>query len=127
MGYESKVYICKRHTYENVGAWNEVIAAMNMVKMGHNFYELFATRLDGDFYGMDGAMSRFVQHGDEAEPELVDNYGDPLTYAPLVDVLKWCNEAMEQPTKYIYWRIAVLQKLLETLQGPDMIVVHYGC
>lgn len=47
-------------------------------------------------------------------------------YAPLADVLKWCNEATEQPIRYIYWRIEILQKLLETLQGPDMIVVHYG-
>lgn len=126
MGYESKVYICNRHTYENGGAWNEVIVAINMGKMDHSFYELFATRLDGDFFGMDGAMSRFEQRGDEDEPELVDNYGAPLTYAPLVDVLKWCNEAMEQPARYTYWRVAVLQKLLEVLRGPDMIVVHYG-
>ena len=126
MGYESKVYICNRHTYENGGVWNEVVASMNMGKMKHDFWELFNTRLHGDFFGMDGAMSRFEQRDDEDEPKLIDNYGDYLTYAPLKDVLKWCNEAMEQPAQYMYWRVAVLQKLLEELQGPNMIVVHYG-
>lgn len=96
--------------------WNEVIAAMDMGEIGHNFYELFVTRLDGDFYGMNGAMSRFEQRDDEDEPELVDNYGDPLTYAPLVDVLKWCNDIMKSHIQYRYWHIVVLQKLLEELQ-----------
>ena len=133
MEYESKIYICKRHTYENGGAWNEVIAAMNMGKMGHNFYKLFATRLNGNFYGMDGAMSRFDQQDDEDETKLVDNYGDELKYTSLDRVLGWCDEYMDNTDEFPYWCIAVLQEMLASfdihfwqLYNEQLIVVHYG-
>lgn len=133
MGYESKCYICNRHTYENGGAWNEVIAAMDMSEMGHDFYELFVTRLDGDFYGMDGAMSRFEQQGELDEPKLVDDYGYELKYASLDRVLGWCDEYMDNTDEFPYWRIAVLQEMLgsfynlfKPIGNEQLIVVHYG-
>lgn len=58
MGYESKLYICKRSKIGNT-VWNETLTAINMCKMGNSFYSLFQNKLDGDFFGMDGAMSRF--------------------------------------------------------------------
>lgn len=79
MGYESKLYICKRVKINDL-VWNETLAAINMCVMDTDFRSLFQNELDGDFYGMDGAMSRFEPRVDENEPELADDYGDELLY-----------------------------------------------
>ncbi len=133
MGYESKLYICKRIKIGDGLCYNEVLAAMNMSKMGSDFVRLFDEKLDGDFFGMDGAMSRFDQHGDEDEPKLVDNYGDELKYASLDRVLGWCDEYMDNTDEFPYWRIVVLQEMLASLDihfkqlyNEQLIVVHYG-
>lgn len=133
MGYESKLYICKRAKITDKISYNEVLAAMNMCVMGSEFRALFDKKLDGNFFGMDGAMSRFVQRGDEDEPELVDNYGDELKYTSLDRVLGWCDEYMDNTDEFPYWRIAVLQEMLASfdihfwqLYNEQLIVVHYG-
>ena len=53
MGYESKVYICSRIS-NTVYIYNEVIAAVDMCKMGYDtgWRELFNKKLDGDFLGI---------------------------------------------------------------------------
>lgn len=133
MGYESKLYICKRIKTGEGSCYNEVLAAMNMGKMGSDFVQLFDKKLDGDFYGMDGDMSRFDQQADEDEPKLVDNYGDELKYTSLDRALSWCDEHMENTDEFPYWRIAVLQEVLASfdihfkqLYNEQLIVVHYG-
>lgn len=132
MGYESKLYICKRVKIGDSAFWNETLAAINMCKMGSDFYSLFTNKLDGEFYGMDGAMSRFDPQADESEPELVDNYGDELKYTSLSDVLDWCDGYMENDSDDKYWRIITLRDILFSLKycSPipldELIVVHYG-
>ncbi len=133
MGYESKLYVCKRIEH-NGDVYNEVLAAINMCKM-EDFYEIFNDELDGDFCGMDGNMSRFNQYGDEINPKLVDNYGDPLTYTSIDNVISWCAGYMAG-SSCPYWRIAVLEKMLYSIKenfepvskdGRErLIVVHYG-
>lgn len=133
MGYESKLYICKRIKIGEWSIYNNVLAAMNMSKMCSDFVQLFDKKLDGDFFGMDGFMSQFDQRDDEDEPKLVDNYGDELKYASLDRVLGWCDEYMNSTDEFPYWRIAVLQEMLASfdvhfkrLNGEQLIVVHYG-
>ena len=131
MGYESKLYICKRIKIGDGPCYNEVLAAMNMSKMDSDFVRLFDKKLDGDFFGMDGAMSRFDKRDDEDEPKLVDNYGDELKYTSLDDVMKWCDEYIDNTDEFPYWRIAVLQEMLASfdihfkqLYNEQLIVVH---
>ena len=133
MGYESKLYVCKRVKIGEWPCYNEVLAAMNMGKMDSDFVRLFDEKLDGDFFGMDGAMSRFDQRDDEDGPKLVDNYGDELKYTSLDRVLSWCDEYMDNTDEFPYWRIAVLQEMLASfdihfkqLYNEQLIVVHYG-
>ncbi len=133
MGYESKLYICKRIKIGEWPSYNEVLAAINMSKMDSDFVQLFGKKLDGDFFGMDGSMSRFNQRDDEDEPKLVDNYGDELKYTSLDRVLAWCDEYMENTDEFPYWRIPVLQEMLasfdihfQQLYNEQLIVVHYG-
>ena len=133
MGYESKLYICKRIKIGDGLCYNEVLAAMNMSVMGSDFVGLFDKKLDGDFFGMDGASSRFEDyHGDDKYP-LVDNYGDELKYTSLDRVLGWCEEYMDNTDEFPYWRIAVLQEMLtsfsvhfKSISNEQLIVVHYG-
>lgn len=133
MGYESKLYICKRIKIGEELCYNEVLAAMNMSKMDSDFVRLFDTKLDGDFFGMDGFMSRFEQQDDEDEPNLVDDYGEEMKYTSLDRVLGWCDEYMDNTDEFPYWRIAVLQEMLASfdihfkrLNSEQLIVVHYG-
>lgn len=133
MGYESKLYICKRIKIPDEVSYNEVLATMNMCVMDSEFRTLFDKKLDGDFFGMDGAMSRFNQQGDEDEPKFVDDYGDELKYTSLDRVLGWCDEYMDNTDEFPYWRIAVLQEMLASfdihfkrLNSEQLIVVHYG-
>lgn len=133
MGYESKLYICKRNKFGEDPFYNVVLAAMNMGKMDSDFVQLFDKKLDGDFFGMDGSMSRFDQRDDEDEPKLVDNYGDELKYTSLYSVLSWCDEYMKNTNEFPYWRIAVLQDMLASfdthfkqIRNERLIVVHYG-
>lgn len=133
MGYESRLYICKRVKIDEESCYNEVLAAINVSKIGGDFVQLFDTKLDGDFFGMDGDMSQFEQQGDEDEPKLVDNYGYELKYTSLDRVLGWCNEYMDNTEEFPYWRIAVLQEMLgsfynlfKPIGNEQLIVVHYG-
>ena len=133
MGYESKLYICKRIKIGEGLCYNEVLTAMNMSKMNSDFVQLFDKKLEGDFFGMDGAMSRFDQRDDEDEPKLVDNYSDELKYTSLDRVLGWCDEYMDNADEFPYWRIVVLQEMLTSfdihfrqLYNKQLIVVHYG-
>lgn len=133
MGYESKLYICKRTKITDKISYNEVLAAINMSKMDSDFVRLFDTKLDGDFFGMDGAMSRFDQRSDEDKPKLVDDYGYDLKYTSLDEVYDWCSEYMGKTTECPYRRIAVLNDMLcsikawfKTIGNEQLIVVHYG-
>lgn len=132
MGYESKLYICKRVKVGDL-VWNETLAAINMCVMDVNFRALFTNKLDGDFYGADGAMSRFDQKDDEDEPKLVDDYDEELKYTSLDDVLNWCDTYMSNVNGHPRWRIAVLQEMLgsfynlfKQIGNEQLIVVHYG-
>lgn len=131
MAYESKLYICKRIKIGDGPCYNEVLDAMNMSKMDSDFVQLFDKKLDGDFFGMDGFMSRFDKRDDE--PKLVDSYGDELKYTSFDRVLSWCDEYMDNTDEFPYWRIAVLQEMLASfdihfkqLYNEELIVVHYG-
>lgn len=134
MSYESKLYICKRVKVGDL-VWNETLAAINMCVMDVKFCALFTNKLDGDFYGMDGSMSRFDPRVDENKPELVDNYGDELLYTSLDKVYDWCVDYMSKATEgeHLYWRIPVLNDILYSIKvwckpmnNEELIVVHYG-
>ena len=123
MGYESKVYVCERAEHKNdneeiVWIYNEVIAAVNMCKMGYDngWRELFDKELTGDFLGMDC--------GDETITE--DLYGDTLKYTEIDKVITWLENEMQ---KSDYRRLAVLYNMLRGFdinQWRKLIVVHYG-
>lgn len=122
MGYESKVYICERHEHKNDNkeiAWiyNEVIAAVDMCKMGYGngWRELFDKELTGVFYGMD-----------DGHEITEDSYGETLKYTEIDKVITWLENEMQ---KSDYRRLAVLYNMLRGFDinyWGNLIVVHYG-
>ena len=129
MGYESKVYICSR--ISNTGyIYNEVIAAVDMCKMGYDtgWAELFNKKLDGDFLGFDHDNPR---NQDWENTELLDAYDEPMMYADIDAVKEWVNKQIENGDDYR--RLFVLKAVLDSFDKTQwesdrakLIVVHYG-
>lgn len=129
MGYESKVYICNR-IRNNTYIYNEVIAAVDMCKMGYDsgWAELFSKKLDGDFLGFDHDNPR---NQDRENTELLDAYDEPMMYADIDTVKEWVNNQIENGEDYrrLFVLKAVLDSFDKTRWGSDrakLIVVHYG-
>ena len=129
MGYESKVYICSR--ISNTGyIYNEVIAAVDMCKMGYDtgWAELFNKKLDGDFLGFDHDNPR---NQDWENTDLLDAYDEPMMYADIDAVKEWVNKQIENGDDYrrLFVLKAVLDSFDKTRWESDrakLIVVHYG-
>ena len=129
MGYESKVYICSR--ISNTGyIYNEVIAAVDMCKMGYDtgWPDLFKKKLDGDFLGFDHDNPR---NQDWENTELLDGYDEPMMYTDIDTVKEWVNNQIENGDDYrrLFVLKAVLDSFDKTRWESDrakLIVVHYG-
>lgn len=129
MGYESKVYICSR--ISNIGhIYNEVIAAVDMRKMGYNtgWRELFNEKLNGDFLGFDHDNPR---NQDWENIELLDAYDEPMMYTNIDTVKEWVNNQIENGDDYR--RLFVLKAVLDSFDNirwessrAKLIVVYYG-
>ena len=129
MGYESKVYICSR--ISNTGyIYNEVIAAVDMCKMGYDtgWRDLFNKKLDGDFLGFDHDNPR---NQDLENTDLLDAYDEPMMYADIDAVKEWVNKQIENGDDYrrLFVLKAVLDSFDKTRWESDrakLIVAHYG-
>ena len=110
MGYESKVYICSRIS-NNAYIYNEVIAAVDMCKMGYDtgWPELFNKKLDGDFLGFDHDNPR---NQDWENTDLLDAYDEPMMYADIDTVKEWVNKQIENGDDYR--RLFVLKAVLDS-------------
>ena len=129
MGYESKVYICNR-IGNNAYIYNEVIAAVDMCKMGYDtgWRDLFNKKLDGDFLGFDHDNPR---NKDWENTELLDAYDEPMMYADIDAVKEWVNKQIENGDDYrrLFVLKAVLDSFDKTRWESDrtkLIVAHYG-
>lgn len=129
MGYESKVYICSRISNE-VYIYNEVIAAVDMCKMGYDtgWRDLFNKKLDGDFLGFDHDNPRNQNWEDT---ELLDAYDEPMMYTDIDTVKEWVNQQIENGDDYR--RLFVLKGVLDSFDKArwesdraKLIVAHYG-
>ena len=129
MGYESKVYICNRIS-NNTYIYNEVIAAVDMCKMGYDigWPDLFSKKLDGDFLGFDYDNPR---NQDWENTELLDAYDKPMTYTDIDAVKEWVNNQIGNGNDYR--RLFVLKAVLDSFDKTQwesdrakLIVVHYG-
>lgn len=129
MGYESKVYICSRISNE-VNIYNEVIAAVDMCKMGYDtgWRDLFNRKLDGVFLEFDHDNPR---NQDWENTELLDAYDEPMMYTDIDTVKEWVNNQIDNGNDHR--RLFVLKAVLDSFDKTrwefdraKLIVVHYG-
>ena len=122
MGYESKLYIVKKHTAltHNEKFWGEVIVAIDMCKC-FPLCQYFVSAKDTEcyFYGFDG---------DNEINE--DAYGDSIKELSLIDTIKILKDIMKDKEN-TYCRFNVLLKVLEAIKKEatspeDFAVLHYG-
>ena len=118
MRYESKIYVVRKSKFsldDDGKCWGEVVAMFNACKFP-GLPEVFKQKTDCFIYADDGNTSITK-----------DEYGKPLTEAPLSDVINFLeNEIKEGET---YRRINPLLGLLKSFdesQWRDLVCLHYG-
>lgn len=136
MGYESKIYFCRRynHSYLNKKYHpSEIIAQIDMCKMGYSdaiikFRNLFNKETDFTLFIND--------YNDETEREewmdvIEDRYGDRLCYGDITELRKQMSNVIKESEEngQPYWRFYLLYDMLKSFEkngGEDIYVVHYG-
>lgn len=128
MGYESKIYFCRKHlisAFERDYFSSEIIAMIDMRKMGYDdevmkFRKLFNKDTDFGIY-----IPSSDEEGNEiACYEIEDMYGEHIKYGNIKELI---NQLKEVIKKDDYWRFKLLLSMLEMFKDvPDIYVVHYG-
>ena len=118
MGYESRLYIVEKSStsvFDNEKRWGEVIAMINMCKMGKDFVTAICNYPPTDCY---------IYNGDEKITE--DCYGDPLLEIPVTDMISILEKLAE---KEDYRRLKPAIGLLKGFvlrEWDNLVVLHYG-
>lgn len=121
MGYESKIYIARKHGFNGCTDWNEVLATFDLCKMnydiykGNRFRDLFTIPLTGSMYMDDGNTEIHK-----------DCYGDEVEGAYITDVMDWLEEYLKDNDWY---RARIFYDLLKSFQKHsegELILYHYG-
>lgn len=115
MGYESRIYVvdCHKRT-----GYAEVIAVMNMCKMGYGgtWTDLFKTDFPYEAYHEDGNTK--IEE---------DAYGECVKCSDIVPVIEWLEREIEGGNDYR--RLPILLSLLKSFEKDkwaELKVVHYG-
>lgn len=123
MGYESKLYVVEKSSYDNINdegmRYCQVIAMFDLCK----FYPLSMLLSDYPttecyFYADDG-NTRVLE----------DMYGEPMREIPIEDVIDILAGDLERGSNYrrIYPTLAALEALNEHRdQWKELTVLHYG-
>ncbi len=120
MGYESRLFIMNRTTWENtdktVYHYAQELARINMCVMGYDngFIELFTMPVDFEIYG------------DNDADLTTDKYGDHVKYADFDTVIAWLEEIIKTDNYRRLKPLLAYLKAFDKTQWEDLIVVHYG-
>jgi hypothetical protein len=122
MGYESKIYIVKKHQptilIRNDGkVWGDVIATVDLCKCYPLASELRYRK----------ATECYIYEGDEEITE--DKYGQPLTETPLDEFIDIMREVRSEVDGYR--RFEVLYSLVKSIKFEfedydEIVILHYG-
>lgn len=127
MGYESRLYVVKKSEIQGRDAetegkyWCEVIATINLCKMGGKFFDRLYKypATDAFFYA-------------ENETVVEDKYGAPLKEIPIRDMvnileMEKADELIAGETPYRRLEPAIaLLKGFDPEQWGEVTVLHYG-
>lgn len=116
MGYESKLYVVEKSTIiDNNKRWGQVIAMIDMSKLGQDFFLKLKNYSPTDCY---------IYLEDEEVTE--DKYGDPLIEIPIKDMIAILAE---MASKEDYRRLTPAINLLlgfNLSEWNELVVLHYG-
>lgn len=122
MAYESRIYIVKKTTQQDLEGdkmWADIIA---MFKMGK-----YPTLAD---FMRNKPNTNFFIYADDGNTHIVeDEYGDPLTEASITDVINALEDDVENGKDYrlIFPLLATLKALEEHKdQWKNLAVLHFG-
>ena len=117
MGYESKLVVVQKWSFQDTDSLGETIAELNLSKMGNDFFpinETFENEMNGKYIYLDG------------EEVTEDKYGDKLRYTSVEKLLKVLYKC-ESNEHYRRTELAI--NTLKTFLSKDwgeIVVVHYG-
>lgn len=132
MGYESRIFFAERRAGSDFASG---IVAIDLSCMGYHsgFHELFKNECDfyvSEMVSNANLSEAINEHFDDVQ---IDYYGKRLTYAPLKDVLEWCEreagENAQDDEMKDYRRFKLLYamcKQFDTAQWENIIVIHFG-
>ena len=117
MGYESKVIIARRYDKTKQDNVLDIVAELELSKMGGDFLNLFTNEWATGYYD--------TVSGDTV---IKDKYGDTVKYATFNAVYKWC---LDNAYKDKYRRQDMLLAVLNVIRTGwhdynDFIIIHYG-
>ena len=120
MGYESRVYIVEEWKTKGKMGRGEVIAVLDLYKMGWDTYngktfrELFNQKRTCDFYDINS--DKFVKS---------DGYGAEIKKADPSELIAWLVEFSKHDD---YWRARMILAVLKQLEDAkqEYSVYHYG-
>lgn len=116
MGYESKLVVVKKWSFDESSSFGETIAELNLSVMGNEFFPIdktFENEIDKPIYM-------------NSEEVIEDKYGEKLRYTSVEKLLKVLYEC-ESKEHYRRTEMAInLLKSFTTKDWNDIVVVHYG-
>ena len=116
MGYESKLVVVQKWSFENAGSLGDTIAEIKLSKMPNTFFpinETFENEVEAPVY-MNG------------KEEIDDCYGEKLRYTSVEKLLKVLYKC-ESEEHYRRTEMAInMLKSFTTNDWDNIVVVHYG-
>lgn len=132
MGYESKLYIVRKHTLDYGHVYTSEIAVFDMGKMGYEE----ATCIDGGKRTFRNVFTRDIDFDllVDGEKTQVDCYGDLCQWATPEEVYQWLRHSRvvkeydraELLQEYLYKLVTMQEKYRELGAKDEICVVHYG-
>lgn len=117
MGYESKLIVVEKYSFDGATSFGETVAELNLAGMPNSFFPIKKT--------FENEMNKPVYVGDWGEVT-EDKYGDKLRYT---SVEKLLNVLYKCENEEHYRRTELAINTLKTFTSKyweNIVVVHYG-
>lgn len=117
MGYESKLVVVEKWSFEDASTFGETIAELNLARMPNTFFPIKQT--------FENESEKAIYMGDYGEVS-EDKYGEKLRYTSVEKLLKVLYKC-EAEEHYRRTEMAInLLKSFTTNDWEDIVVFHYG-
>lgn len=122
MGYESRLYVIKKSTFESSDSgkrYGEIVAMFDLCKVSDIDFSKYP---ETEYY-------IYAENGDKET--IKDKYGDPLRELTLEQVVKEIEDAMSLEPHYRRFKpcLSLLREFKDTnlsQWGGELAVLHYG-